>query len=70
MEATPNSNTVPVGFIVGDMVTVPPWATMATNTLITASGPVNLLYDQGVLPGNGGPDSTLLNNVTSGCGDA
>ena len=65
-EATPNSNTVPVGFIAYYVVTVPPWATMATNTLITASGPVNLLYDQGVLPGNGGPDSTLLNNVTSG----
>jgi subtilisin-like proprotein convertase family protein len=65
-EGVPNSNTVPAGFTAYYLVTVPAWAQFATNTLITASGPVNLLYDQGQEPGNGGADFTLLNNVTSG----
>ena len=65
-EAVTNTNTVPVGFISYYVVSVPPWATMATNILLNASGPVNLLYDAGEEPGNGGPDFTLLNNVTGG----
>ena len=65
-EGIPVTNIIPAGFISYFVVTVPPWATMATNTLISASAPVNLLYDQTEEPGNGGPDFTLLPNVTSG----
>ena len=59
-EAITNTNTVPAGFIQYYVVSVPPWATMATNTLITASAPVNLLFNATNEPGNGGNDYTLL----------
>jgi hypothetical protein len=62
----PVTNTVPPGFISYYRVEVPPWAQIGSNTLITASQPVNLLFDQTEEPGNGGPDFPLLNNSTGG----
>ena len=48
-------------------VDVPVWAQMATNLLINATGPVNLLYDQYGLPSDtNAPDYLLINNATSG----
>ncbi len=49
-------------------VDAPGWATAATNVLITASAPVNLLFNQSRLPSSSGApgDFTLLNGVYSG----
>ena len=49
-------------------VEVPVWARAATNTLVTASAPVNLWFNQtGVPTGTNGPgDVLLLSDVTSG----
>ena len=64
--AIPNTNSVQSGFISYYTVDVPPWAQFATNILITASGPVNLLFNQNALPGTNATDVTLLANTTAG----
>src|SRR5262249_52564788 len=64
------SNTIPAGGIAYFSVDVPGWARFATNTLVSASpGPVNLLFNQYVLPtGTNVGDFTLLSGATSGIG--
>jgi subtilisin-like proprotein convertase family protein len=64
----PATNTIPTNQIAYFVVDVPSWAKFATNILISASGPVNLLFNQNIPPGTGGFDSTLLSGVTSGIG--
>ena len=66
VHAIPNTNTVAPGFIAYYRVDVPVWARFATNTLITASAPVNLLFDQNQEPATGGTDLTLLTSVNNG----
>jgi len=62
------TNTVGANEIQYFYVDVPIWATAATNTLVAASAPVNLLFNQkGEPTGTNGPDDfTLLSGVTSG----
>jgi subtilisin-like proprotein convertase family protein len=63
----PVTNTVPAGQIQYYIVDVPDWPSFATNTLITASGPVNLLFNQGGRPtGTNAGDFNLLANSTGG----
>jgi subtilisin-like proprotein convertase family protein len=65
---TPITNSVGPGQIVYLMVDVPNWAKFATNWLIFASEPVNVLFNQNRLPsGTNGPgDLTLFANSTGG----
>jgi subtilisin-like proprotein convertase family protein len=61
------TNTVPPGGILTYAVVVPAWASYATNTLLFASGPVNLLYNGFAPPtGSGDASFTLLTNSTGG----
>jgi subtilisin-like proprotein convertase family protein len=63
----PETNTVPAGTTAYFLVNVPPTADFATNTLIFASTPVNVLFNQTALPT--GPNAggfTLLTNSTGG----
>jgi len=61
------SNSVSPGHIRYFTVDVPSWAHFCTNWLITASGPVNLLFNQTTLPtGTNAGDVTLLANSTGG----
>ncbi|MEK7780372.1 MAG: S8 family serine peptidase [Verrucomicrobiota bacterium] len=46
----PQTNSVPPGGIVYYVVDVPPWAQYATNQLLFASGPVNVLFNQSTPP--------------------
>lgn len=62
----PGTNTIPPGLIAYFIVDVPPWANFATNTLLFASSPVNLLFNQTIPPSNNVSDVTFLNNATSG----
>src|SRR5208282_1310792 len=55
----PTTVTVPPGGIVPLLVNVPSWASFATNILVSASGPVDLLLNPTNLP-TGGPNDTLL----------
>jgi len=59
--------TVPGNSIRYFYVDVPSWANFTTNSLLTATGPLDLLFNQNGLPtGTSLGDFTLLANVTSG----
>jgi hypothetical protein len=65
----PGTITVPPGQIAYFSVAVPTWATAATNVLVSASLPVDLLYNQTNAPTGTGPgDLTLLSASTNGIG--
>jgi hypothetical protein len=61
------TNTVPPGGIITYYVPVPLWAAYATNTLIFATGPVDLLYNRFQAPTGANDGSTLL--LTDSTGD-
>jgi subtilisin-like proprotein convertase family protein len=64
---TPVTNSVGPGQIRYFTVDVPSWASFATNSLINASGPVNLLFNQVTWPtGTNAGDFTLLASSTGG----
>jgi subtilisin-like proprotein convertase family protein len=66
---TAGTNTVPPGQIAYFSVFVPSWADNATNVLVSATAPVDLLFNQTTPPGLGDPnDVTLLANSTGGIG--
>ena len=61
------TNTIPPGQVATFTVDVPAWATRATNILIYASAPVNLLFNQTMPPtGTNAGDTTLLSASTGG----
>ena len=65
--ASPGTNTIPPGQIAPFFVDVPAWATRATNILLYASAPVNLLFNQTHPPtGTNAGDATLLTASTGG----
>jgi subtilisin-like proprotein convertase family protein len=65
----PQTNSIPPNSIVYYAVVVPTNADWATNILLFASGPVNLLFNQSTLPtGTNTGDFTLLTNSTGGIG--
>ena len=64
---SPQTNTIPPGGYAYYSVAVPPTADFATNLLLSATAPVNLLFNQVTPPtGAGAGDLTLLNNLTGG----
>ncbi len=63
---TPQTNIVAAGQIAYFTVDVPAWANFATNWLISASAPVNLLFNQTQQPTNAIPPSYNLVSGTSG----
>jgi subtilisin-like proprotein convertase family protein len=61
------TNTIPPGWIAPFAIDVPAWATRATNILLYASAPVNLLFNANLPPtGTNAGDVTLLPASTSG----
>ena len=64
----PATITVPPRGIVPLLVNVPLWASSATNLLVSATGPVNLLFNPTVPPTGAPGDVTLLLNSTGGKG--
>ena len=65
--AGPGTNTIPPGQVACFYVDVPAWASRATNTLVYASAPVNLLFNQTNPPtGTNAGETTLLSVSTSG----
>jgi subtilisin-like proprotein convertase family protein len=61
------NNSIPAGGILYYTVDVPSWASFATNSLLSASGPVNVYFDQTTPPtGTNAGDFTLFSNATSG----
>ena len=69
---TPVASTVPSGETVYYSVTVPPWAQLATNILVSSSQPVQLLFNATNLPTGANPgDLTLIGPTpqTSGIGN-
>lgn len=63
------TNTVPPGQIAYYIVDVPPWAQFATNTLVSASGPVNVLFNQTRPPAIGAAnlgDVQIIGPATTG----
>ena len=61
------TNTIPPGQIGYFTVFVPSWATFATNILVSATAPVDLLFNQNNPPATGSPgDFTFVNNNTTG----
>ena len=63
----PQTNTLPAGGIDYFMIHVPANADFATNLLLSATGPVNLQFNQTTLPtGTNAGDYTLLAGVTNG----
>jgi hypothetical protein len=65
--AVPQTNTVPAGGITYYLVTVPVYAQFATNILLYASAPVNLLFSQVGFPtGTNTGDYFLLTNSVGG----
>lgn len=63
------TNTIPPGQIAYYVVDVPDWAKFATNTLIFATSPVNVLFNQIIPPGIGATnvgDFLLMGPVASG----
>ena len=63
----PQTNSVPAGGIDYFPVNVPANADMATNTLLSATGPLNLLFNQTEPPtGTNAGDYTLLAGATNG----
>jgi subtilisin-like proprotein convertase family protein len=63
---TPLTNSVGPGLITTFAVDVPSWASFATNSLVFADGPVNLLFNQLVRPTGAGGDTVLLANSMGG----
>lgn len=60
------SNSIPPGMIAWFIVDVPSWASFATNTLLTASAPLNLWFNQNAAPtGTNFGDTLLFGPVTS-----
>ena len=65
--ANPGGNTIPPGQVAHFFVDAPPWAARVTNILLSASGPVNLLFNQAIPPtGTNAGDATLLTESTGG----
>ena len=63
----PQTNSVPANGIDYFMINVPVNADLATNLLLAATGPLNLLFNQSALPtGTNAGDYTLLAGVTNG----
>jgi len=63
----PATNTVPAGLIAYYLVDVPAWAQFATNTLLFASAPLNLWFNQDAPPfGTNVGDYLLLGAATGG----
>ena len=63
----PQTNSVPAGGIDYFLINVPTNADFATNLLLSATGPLNLLFNQTMLPtGTNAGDYTLLAGVTNG----
>jgi subtilisin-like proprotein convertase family protein len=61
------ANTIPPGQVAPFFVDVPAWAARATNLLVYASAPVNLLFNQNLPPsGANAGDVTLLSASTGG----
>jgi len=61
------TNTVPPGQTAYFTVFVPLWANSATNILVSATAPVDLLFNENNPPGTGGPgDFAFLNNALTG----
>ncbi len=60
------TNSVAPGNTIFFLIDVPPWASFATNSLISSTAPLNVLFNQTVPPTNGPGTVTLLANVTSG----
>ncbi len=61
------ANTIPPGEVAPFVVETPAWATRATNLLVQASGPVNVLFNQDLPPtGTNAGDVTLLLEATAG----
>ncbi len=61
------TNSVPPGQVAVFTVDVPAWATRVTNTLVYASAPVNLLFNQNLPPtGTNAGDIALLTASTGG----
>ncbi len=61
------TNTIPPGQIGYFTVFVPTWANDATNILVSATAPVDLLFNQTTPPGTGAPgDFIFVNNSTTG----
>jgi hypothetical protein len=64
---SPGGNSVPPGQMACFFVDVPAWATQATNTLLEASAPVNLFFNQTNPPsGANAGDAILLSAATNG----
>ena len=66
--AASQTNTVAPGRIQYYSVNVPPWARFATNQLLAATAPVNLLFNQALLPtgtNTAPPDFVLLSGQTA-----
>lgn len=63
----PQTNSVPPGQIAYYVVDVPAWARFATNRLLSATGPLNILFNQNTPPtGTNLGDFTLIGPATSG----
>ncbi len=61
------TNSVPPGQVAAFFIDVPAWATRATNTLVYATAPVNLLFNQNLPPtGTNAGDIALLTASTGG----
>lgn len=62
------TNTVPPGQTAYFIVDVPPWARFATNTLIFATGPLDVWFNQNVPPAGGtnASDVNIIPNATAG----
>ena len=63
----PGTNTIPPGQVAPFAVDVPAWAARATNILVSASAPVNLIFNPALPPtGTNAGDVTLLSGTTGG----
>jgi subtilisin-like proprotein convertase family protein len=64
------TNTIPTNQVAYFVVDVPSWASFATNILVSASAPVDLLFNQNLPPTGTGPgDYTLLSGSIGGVGN-
>jgi len=67
MHELTQTNAVPPGQVAPFVVDVPVWASRATNILVEAPAPVNLLFNQDLPPtGTNANDITLLSAATNG----
>ena len=61
------TNTIPPGWVAPFAIDVPAWAAHATNILVYASAPVNLLFNANLPPtGTNAGDVTLFSGLTGG----